>query len=255
MPVYVQNILNLILGIMAYLCSCPKIHAQNIYYRDNQGNTYTLREHQDNLKKLYALRKKNGQDVAVLQTFHKTERHGDSLIKYYSVREDKSLWHDAPDYEERSHLEKYVGRSLPTTNLISLDNAIVNLGKPQERPTVLNLWFTQCAPCIEEIPLLNELQAKYKNEVRFVSITFSTENAVQKFFTKTPFHFEHIADAKSYLKQLGVQGYPQTILIDTQGIVRYVLSTLETTESDAKKRITVKEDGTEVETLLNELLD
>ena len=172
MFVDVRNIDILIFLVTIYFFGIAEAHAQEIYYRDDKGNTYTLQQHQENLKKLYAMRKENGQDVAVLQTFHRTERKGDSLIKYYSVREDKSLWQNAPEYEERSHLEKYIGHLLPTASLESLSKNTITLGKVQKKPMILNLWFTQCVPCRAEIPLLNQLQRKYKDEVNFVSMTF-----------------------------------------------------------------------------------
>ena len=60
----------------------------------------------------------------------------------------------------------------------------------QPAVTVYNFWFVACKPCVDEIPVLNQLAAKYNNDsVRFIAITFDTPEKVEAFLTKNPFNF------------------------------------------------------------------
>ena len=54
------------------------------------------------------------------------------------------------------------------------------------------MWFTSCALCIEEMPVLNELKSKYGEKFNFLSITFDSESKVKKFLEKHKFEFTHI---------------------------------------------------------------
>jgi len=54
-----------------------------------------------------------------------------------------------------------------------------------------NFWFIACKPCIAEIPELNEIHDKYKNnkDVVFASITFDKKDKVEKFLKNTPIKY------------------------------------------------------------------
>ncbi|MBK6315914.1 MAG: TlpA family protein disulfide reductase [Blastocatellia bacterium] len=42
----------------------------------------------------------------------------------------------------------------------------------------MNVWATWCAPCIKEMPVLNEVAAKYKDrDVAFVAVAVDEEGA------------------------------------------------------------------------------
>lgn len=44
------------------------------------------------------------------------------------------------------------------------------LGDLKGKVVVLDFWATYCPPCLEEIPHLNELQAKYKDNLQIVGL-------------------------------------------------------------------------------------
>ena len=93
----------------------------------------------------------------------------------------------------------------------------------KDRPMVINFWFTRCAPCITEMPMLNNVAASYKDStVSFVSITYSTTKEIEDFLKKRSFVFDHIADARNLVDQYGVFTYPATIITDRNHIVRYI---------------------------------
>lgn len=48
----------------------------------------------------------------------------------------------------------------------------LSLSELNQKPLIVNYWATWCAPCIKEIPELNELAEAHKNELTLVGINF-----------------------------------------------------------------------------------
>ena len=115
----------------------------------------------------------------------------------------------------KEDIKRHIGNELPKFNLESLSS---NEQKDSEslkgKPTLINIWFIECAPCIEEIPLLNRLQERYNERINFVAITFQDSEKVKKYLLNSDFNFTHLVNAKSYIRQLGLITYPKTIIID-----------------------------------------
>lgn len=90
------------------------------------------------------------------------------------------------------------------------------------KTVLLNLWATWCAPCREEMPALNKLQAALgsdKFEVVALSLDRQGAEASQKFLTDV-----HATALKLYVDPTAKQGMalkligmPTTILIDRDG--------------------------------------
>jgi thiol-disulfide isomerase/thioredoxin len=106
--------------------------------------------------------------------------------------------------------------------------------------TVVNFWATWCAPCIEELPAVSTLAAKYPN-VRFVGIGVDTESKVRGFIQTTPLSFPVSASgavAVEWSKNLGNEkgGLPFTVLIDSKGsILQRISGTIDLV--DLEKRL------------------
>lgn len=91
---------------------------------------------------------------------------------------------------------------------------------------VINIWATWCGPCQWEIPLLNQLVEKYKNDpnVEFLAITDEPETKVLPFLSRKPFHYKQLinaSSAKSALHPELVKSIPLHMIIDPNGKVIY----------------------------------
>ena len=88
------------------------------------------------------------------------------------------------------------------------------------RAVVLNLWATWCAPCREEMPSLDRLQARLggaRLEVLAVSVD-ADASAVSPYLRSLGVARLHVAhDAFSDAAALAAAGIPITLLIDVQG--------------------------------------
>ncbi len=107
-------------------------------------------------------------------------------------------------------------RTIPATRRPSLETLT---GKP----TVIEFWATWCGYCIQEIPHLNALADKF-GDVRFLSITDEQPSTVEPFLAKRPISGEVGMDRNgSTFKAYGIEGRPQTVLVDKDGVVRGIL--------------------------------
>lgn len=91
------------------------------------------------------------------------------------------------------------------------------------KPMVINFWFTRCAPCIKEMPLLNDVALRYKDSpISFISITHDSAKEITGFLKKNTFLFEPITDAQDLIDQYGVFTYPATVITDKDHVIRYI---------------------------------
>lgn len=90
-----------------------------------------------------------------------------------------------------------------------------------ERATLVNLWATWCAPCIIEMPALNELAADYSDEGLAV-VTVNLDDEAQKgldFLTQrelTALEFHHDPDLVAP-SLFGTESLPLTLIYDAAG--------------------------------------
>tara|TARA_R110002051_G_C8547507_1_gene472124 strand:+ start:76 stop:666 length:591 start_codon:yes stop_codon:yes gene_type:complete len=111
-------------------------------------------------------------------------------------------------------LNAFKGKVLPEFELTLLDGKKLSSESLKGKPTLINFWFSNCQPCIDEMPILNEIKSKFYRDVNFISITFQDHKEVTEFLNRVDFDFTHIIDAKEYLKSFGFFGYPKTLILD-----------------------------------------
>lgn len=116
----------------------------------------------------------------------------------------------------------YAGDGLPDYTFASLDGEELNLPSLTGQPVLLNLWATWCAPCVVEMPMLDELAADYDGRLRVVTVSqdMQGEEVVAPFFEESEFaHLESWMDTKSDLAfhYGGGTALPTTILYDGDG--------------------------------------
>ena len=99
----------------------------------------------------------------------------------------------------------------------------------QGKVIFVNFWFTRCAPCIEEIPLLNQIRQDFAGEdVVFLSISPDDSLTIAQFLEKTGFDFTHIPGAKSYIEPFFGNEYPLNVFVDRNGVIRHALGLIPT---------------------------
>ena len=139
---------------------------------------------------------------------------------------------------DRSHR----GEPAPTVKFRNPDGGEFDLSKFRGTPVLVNLWASWCAPCIKELPTLQQLeQAQAKDGklgVIAVSQDMAPQGSVEAFLGERDIgRFAAFHDDQMGLSSaLGVQILPTTILYDAQGkeVWRYV-GDLDWTGDEANK--------------------
>jgi peroxiredoxin len=90
---------------------------------------------------------------------------------------------------------------------------------------VMNCWFLTCNPCLQEMPELKKLTEKYQDkEIVFLALGLDSKQEIEKFIVNNSFGYNMIADSKAITKQLDLNNYPNNIVVDKDGIVKYARS-------------------------------
>lgn len=95
-------------------------------------------------------------------------------------------------------------------------------GKPAV-PTVVNLWASWCGPCIDEMPLLDELSQQSGGKVAVLGIvTSDNRSAATSFAVDMGLTFPSVLDPKGQVVSAeGLVGLPVTMMVDTDGKITY----------------------------------
>jgi thiol-disulfide isomerase/thioredoxin len=113
-------------------------------------------------------------------------------------------------------------RPAPEIAFTTLSGEPASLAEFRGKVVLLNLWATWCAPCVQEMPSLERLQAQFGGN-DFTVIALSSDRAgarvVEPFLENLGLKQLHpYLDPKSTAtRMLGARGLPTTLLIDREG--------------------------------------
>ncbi len=99
----------------------------------------------------------------------------------------------------------------------------VDLSKPDGRTIhVIEFWETGCSYCLEAIPVLNEVQKKFKN-IRIIGVTEEPEEQVRDFLKDTNLEYSVLCADKTVISSyFGVNyGVPKIFIVNKDGIVSW----------------------------------
>ena len=110
----------------------------------------------------------------------------------------------------------------PGFALISLNGDSIQLEDYRGKPVLLNFWATWCAPCRLEMPAFQSHFEKYDGEFAIVAVNNAeAPEDVQAFVAELGLTFDILLDPEAEVQHLYlVRGYPTSVLIDADGIVR-----------------------------------
>jgi cytochrome c biogenesis protein CcmG/thiol:disulfide interchange protein DsbE len=121
---------------------------------------------------------------------------------------------------ERGDHPGNIGKAAPQFT-IGDGTQTVDLAKLRGQVVVLNLWASWCAPCVEELPSLLEMQQKMPG-IKVVAISLDQDDLVyRQFLTKHDVHLVTVRDPDGRINALyGTAQIPETYVIDRQGVLR-----------------------------------
>ncbi len=111
---------------------------------------------------------------------------------------------------------------VPETTFTDPEGGTHSLADYKGKVVLLNFWATWCAPCREEMPSLDALQAELGGDdfqVVAIAAGHNPPAAIQKFLTEADIaNLPVRLDPRQGLaREMGVMGMPVTVLIDRDG--------------------------------------
>ena len=121
-----------------------------------------------------------------------------------------------------------VGEVPPDFELTDLSGNPHSLSQHRGEAVILNFWTTWCPPCRFEMPALQQVYEKYKDQgftILGINLTESDDEAmIEPYREELGLTFPILLDRKSEVSEslYRVLGLPTSVFIDRQGVVREV---------------------------------
>lgn len=118
--------------------------------------------------------------------------------------------------------------NLPDLNLTTLEGKSVSLKNEfnkKDKLYVFSFWATWCAPCINELDELNEVQEEWKKEADFEIIAVATDDSrtqkrVKPLINGKAWNYKILLDSNQDFKRaLSIVNIPYTIVVKNNKIV------------------------------------
>jgi thiol-disulfide isomerase/thioredoxin len=94
---------------------------------------------------------------------------------------------------------------------------LVNFSSSKGNVIVINFWATWCPPCRAEMPSLQALYTKYKEDVDFYFVTQEDRGLVDTFLKKYNYDLPVFFEMQNSPDLLNAQSLPTTFLISKDG--------------------------------------
>ena len=118
-----------------------------------------------------------------------------------------------------------VSGKAPNFTLKSLSGKNVKLSEYRGQVVMINFWASWCAPCRQEMPLLENIYKKYKR-LGFTLLGVNVEqdsSAAKKWLKDVTTSFPILLDSTNKVSKLyNVSAMPTTVLIDRSGNMRFL---------------------------------
>lgn len=120
-------------------------------------------------------------------------------------------------------IQNLKGCAFPPVELNTYGGGKFKAAELQGNVVFVHFWFTTCATCIAEMPVITKLSEEYKGKnVKFLAISFNNEETLRPFFKKRG----NFGSMQTYLEQKTLEkefcllsGYPMNVVLDKNGKV------------------------------------
>ncbi len=123
-------------------------------------------------------------------------------------------------------VEEFNGGTLPKFYLFDRDDNVISTESTKGKVLVFNFWFTSCPPCIKELPELNEVYEKYKDnkDIVFAAITFEREPKIEKFLEKYDLKYPIVPQQGGFSQKVSRGSYPTNVIVKGDGTIQEYIS-------------------------------
>jgi thiol-disulfide isomerase/thioredoxin len=113
------------------------------------------------------------------------------------------------------------GARAPAFTLPDLLGNETSLADLRGRPVIIDFWATWCAPCVQQIPVLNAFQAAHYGEVSVLGIAVDSQGieVVAPFATEHDIQYPVLLGDESLAQEYGAFGFPSLYVIAPDGSI------------------------------------
>ena len=211
-------------GAKAQESSSQKIYIVNGYFFheipvNNKLINSVFTVETDNGTKAYCLAlSQDLPEEALLYTIPKEQvSEADELLDRYEAEKGNAIDISFTDGEQLIN----VGDKFPKFSATDITGKVWTNDDVAGKVIVLNCWFTGCGPCRAEMP---ELSA-WKNEmpdVMFFSSTYESADEAKSILEERGFNWIALVNDTQFKEYVGNNGYPMTIVVDKDGVMRQI---------------------------------
>ena len=140
------------------------------------------------------------------------------------------VWTTSPEQSAEAGriASPHPGFAAPDFELETLEGERLRLSDLRGEVVVVNLWATWCPPCRAEMPALQELYEKHREDGLVVVAVNATDQdsaeAARRFVAERGLTFPVGLDPQGEASRLyALQAMPSTFVVDREGVVREVL--------------------------------
>lgn len=112
------------------------------------------------------------------------------------------------------------GEPLVEFEYSDIDGNVWNNEKLKDKIYVINIWQSECGPCRREMPTLSEWKERFPDVV-FLSASRHNREEILPIISRHKFTWTHLQEASDLVALVRQEGFPLTIVVDKDGIVRY----------------------------------
>jgi thiol-disulfide isomerase/thioredoxin len=117
-----------------------------------------------------------------------------------------------------------IGQAAPSFKLPDLNGQQVSLDQYKGKIVMLDFWATWCGPCRMTMPIVENLQKEYVDTMVLLTINLQeSHDVVRDYIRAQGIRSRVLLDEEGLVgKVYGTESIPLQILIDKQGIVRFI---------------------------------
>lgn len=120
-----------------------------------------------------------------------------------------------------------IGKKASSFSVTDMTGEHYSLESLKGKVVVINCWFVECKPCVMEMPDLNALADKYRdNGVVFLGFALNDKKEIGKFLEKNPFRYRLVPNAMEIVQLFGVSAFPTHIVLDPESTIVFFESGL-----------------------------
>lgn len=106
-----------------------------------------------------------------------------------------------------------IGDPFPLARLRALQTYPDNPEPPDAGPILVNFYFAECSPCIQEVPQLNAFRES-RPGFDVLAVTFDSREEAEQFRATYTLSWPVVAEARDFIEDAGITVFPTLLLVD-----------------------------------------